>query len=440
MKSALLRTAGLGLASVLMMMNAPAGAQTPERFVPFNEFMQSVRAVNPSAFATPNRVASPSALAEMREHVLKMYSGVTVKHSYSVDSGHFDCVPVAQQPSVRALGGSVASPPPAMDGPPAPGATTSKHEAAVQPTHSADKFGNSIDCAHGTIPLRRLTLNELARFPSLAQFFKKTPQAAAGATPPHPNGMIQPAADGVHHWAHAYQNVANFGGSSNVSVNRPYVNTSKGQIFSLSQHWYAKYVGGKAQTVEAGWQNFPGKYGTENSVLFIYYTADGYNKTGCYNHDCSAFVQVDNSIRLAGGFSHYSVDGGTQYEFKLSWRLYNGNWWLQYGSTWVGYYPGSLWGNANLAKGANSIDYGGEVDGKGSWAPMGSGRFANTGWPHSAYQRLVYYFINNAGNSYWATLTKAPSISASCATVNSYTNNATWHTYLYFGGPGGNAC
>jgi hypothetical protein len=379
----------------------------------------------------------------MRQHVLGMYDSVQVKHSYLLHSQYFDCVPLTQQPSVRALGPqSIAAPPPHL-----PSLTTQdsadgalgrvQPATQVDPQQKVDRFGNSIGCEPGTIPMRRITLDELSRFRSLQQYFRKSPDGTDDQR--FHRGAISPAAV-THKYAHASQSVINYGGSSGLNLWRPFVNTSKAQVFSLSQHWYINFGSGKTQTVEGGWQNFPQKYGSQNSALFIYWTADGYSKTGCYNLDCRAFVQVNNTIRLGSGFANYSVYGGAQYEVLLSWYLYQGNWWLRIGSTWVGYYPGTLWGNANLARFASVIDYGGETVGSTSWPPMGSGRFASTGGTHAAFQRLIQFYQSSAGALANATLT-GQQPSPRCYTLLLRNNsNTAYKTYFYFGGPGGTAC
>ncbi len=437
MRSAMWRSAGIGLASVLLVLNSPVGAQSPDRFVPFSEFMQGLRGATPSAYVGQgqNRVASPRAFEEMRQHLLSMYDDITVRQSHVLDSQHYDCVPVMQQPSVRALGISQLAPTPPAAHAPEGGGRPSGSDLAPQFAQSTDKFGNSIDCAPGTVPMRRMTLDDLARFPTLQQYFQKGPNGAGQA----PGGVQAPVA-ATHKYAHAYQYVTNYGGSSNLALYRPSVNTAAGQVFSLSQHWYVNFQSGKTQTVEVGWQKFPQFYGTTNPVLFIYFTADGYNKTGCYNLTCKAFVQTNNSIHIGAGWSQYSTIGGAQKEVQLGYVLYNGNWWLRYGSTYVGYYPGSLWGNANLSRFAQEIDYGGETVGTTSWPQMGSGRFASQGYPYAAFQRLIYYYATNGGTrAYYAALTKQQP-SPHCYTINAFTGNATWHTYFFFGGPGGTGC
>lgn len=421
--------------------------QTAERFVPFNAFMQGVSAAASAQYsrAPQSQIKSAGDFEQMRRHVVTMYGGVNVKHSYVLGSQHFDCVPVREQPSARLLGlQGIAAPPPA---PATPAGSTAAgndpaapHLAATQTDakQTVDKFGNSVDCKPGTVPMRRITLEELSRFKNLQHFFQKGPDGAG--QPPSQRANLQNAAAAMtHKYAHAYQTVTNFGGSSDLNLWRPYVNTAKGQVFSLSQHWYVSRPGGVTQTVEAGWQNYPQKYGSQNSVLFIYATADGY-KTGCYNLDCPGFVQTNSSIRVGGGFSQYSTIGGTQYSIKLSYRLFSGNWWLAVNGVWLGYYPGKMFGGKGMSLAASTIDFGGETVGSNSFPPMGSGNFASAGFARAAFQKNIFYYANSAGASYWANLIAAQP-SPNCYR-DDVRNNAggSWNSYFYYGGPGGTAC
>ncbi|HVZ52727.1 MAG TPA: neprosin family prolyl endopeptidase [Pseudolabrys sp.] len=416
---------------------APAAAQTASGFVPFGEFIQSVRSANVAAFSG-SRVSGAVEFNEMRQYVLGLYDSVQVHHSYALGSQVFDCVPVAQQPSARDLAPRAIAPPPPM--PPGGGSAGAVQSVTqVDPQQRADAYGNSIGCEAGTIPMRRVTLQELSRFQTLQQFFRKSPD---GTDDQHFNHGVGPSVTATHKYAHAYQNVTNYGGTSALNIWRPSINTAKQQVFSLSQHWYVNFASGKTQTVEGGWQNYPQKYGSQNSALFIYWTADGYNKTGCYNLDCKAFVQTYSSVHLGHGFSKYSTAGGSQYEFTLTWYLYQGNWWMGYGSNWVGYYPGSLWSNKNLAKSSSEIDYGGETVGTTTWPPMGGGSFASKGFKYAAFQRLIKYYNNNSGSGTVvnAMLTMQQP-SPKCYTINVFNNSATnYKSYFYFGGPGGSGC
>ena len=192
------------------------------------------------------------------------------------------------------------------------------------------------------------------------------------------------------------------------------------------------------------WRAYPAKYSTGKSVLFIYWTADAYNATGCYNLDCSAFVQINNSWPLGATFSHYSTKGGTQWEFRMLWWFTGGNWWLYLQGSGsleaIGYYPGSLFGGGQLSKYATAIDFGGETVGTTSWPPMGGGSLAKGGFKQAAYQRLAYYILANA-DSRWASLRGAQE-SPKCYTVKvtPASSGSSWGTFFYFGGPGGKSC
>jgi Neprosin len=241
---------------------------------------------------------------------------------------------------------------------------------------------------------------------------------------------------GVHRWAWGEQAVANNGGDSRLNVWKP--DSSPG-VFSLSQHWYVGGLGDKKQTVEGGWQVYPEKYGTTNPSLFIFFTPDNYD-SGCYNLDCSGFVQINNSWVLGGALGPVSKTDGTQYIFRMQWQLYKGNWWLFLKGTGdyvaVGYYPGSVFNGGQMTKNAEFVKYGGETVGDASdnAGQMGSGAFANTGWRHAAYQRSIYY-IDTALTSHWTQL-NAHQPSASCYTIDMHNNTgSSWATYFYFGGP-----
>jgi len=432
-------------------------------FLPLAEFLPGVAAARFESFARgPGaRVLSAAAFEEMRRHVLSLYEGVALDgvHSFLLDGHHFDCLPIEQQPSVRGLGLThVETAPLPLSAAAEPGGDASGEPAepparATSPLTlgSRDGFGNEIHCAAGTIPMRRVTLEEMTRFETLRQFFEKGPGGAGqielgGGRVEDLEEKAAPAKP-VHKYAHAYEQVDNRGGSSLINLWMPPINTGATQVFSLSQHWYAG--GNPLQTVEGGWQAFPQKYNTVNSVLFIYWTADGYRRTGCYNLDCAAFVQTNSSWALGATFSHYSTPGGTQYEFELQWQLSGGNWWLFLGGSGspeaIGYYPATLYGHGQLASFATEIDYGGEVVGTTSWPEMGSGVPASRGFRHAAYQRQIFYDDLSAV-THWSTLTPYDTPRSrgrgSCYSIlfTPASAGGAWDSYFFFGGAGGGGC
>lgn len=294
--------------------------------------------------------------------------------------------------------------------------------------------------------MRRVTLEETSRFATLHNFFEKGPDGS-GQVP----GMqgARPMGTLAHKYAFTYQGVYNTGDSVTLNLWSPYVNTGLGEIFSLAQSWtMATYP--VLQTAEVGWQNYPAQYGGENSRLFIYWTADGYNKTGCYNLTCGAFVQTSRSWTFGADFYNYSKIGGAQYEFRAEYWWYEGNWWLGLGTatniTWVGYYPGSLYGGGTMSTHAQVIEFGSESVGSNPWPPEGSGDWASNGYLYAAYQREIVYFASPNGPAYWANLT-ADQPSSNCYTIlgpywggNGPPSTSQWGTHFFFGGPGGYGC
>jgi hypothetical protein len=470
---------------------------------PFQQFLDLVPQAKPEHFVnTPDsRVTHAGAFEQMKAHVLHRYAGVESQHSFEDANGSvFDCVPIEQQPGRR---GSHAPLPKAPDLPrhSEPGATASPRSRLVPPLRPErlDRHGNSMFAPDGTIPIRRLTLENLARFESLRQFLQKSPfgsgrppraserMRAATATSnlgsigldlsgadlrgadlrrTNLSGVNLSGADlrgadlreailgsaesgaalvtppGVdlsqHLWAHAAQSVANGGGHSFLSIFDPPIGPN--QVFSLCQHWYIAGSGEGLQTVEAGWQVFPQHYRGTNPVLFVYWTADNYNNTGSYNLDQpSMFVQTSSSWMIGGALSS-GTPGGEQQEIELAYHLSEGNWWLYVGGEnsghHIGYYPASQYGTGPLASGqASEIDYGGEVVGSGSWPPMGSGGFAEAGWQHAAYQRDIHYYPPGGGIAI-PDLIGATSAPRWYSVVVSR-RPPPWNETIFLGGPGG---
>lgn len=442
-----LRSALLALSVPLLALAAEA-QKAPVTFVPFDQFIQGVASADASELiARPSaKVTTTASVEEMRQHILSLYQGVQVAHSYVLDSQTFDCVPIQQQPSVRILGLSkIAAAPPTS----APAGVAGEGDHSIPAKLSQlpvakteDDFGNSLGCEANTIPMSRVTLEQLSRFETLQKFFEKGPNGSG-----HPLEPAQAAPSATPTSAHAYsltyQFVNNLGPSTNINLWRPYVYTNQNEIFSLAQLWTIGSSSGPVQTAETGWQNFPALYGNENSNLFIYWTADGYQSTGCYNLTCPGFVQTSSSLHLGAGFSDYSIFDGPQYEIRLQYLLYQGNWWLRVGDNWVGYYPSSIYKGGQLSLYSNLLEFGSEsvpgyFEGVNVWPSEGSTLFSSNGWSYAAYQRLIYY-VNTSGTSVWASLTKDQP-SPSCYTITGPANSSSWGEYFYFGGPGGSGC
>jgi Neprosin len=402
----------------------------------FEDFRNEVQTAQHATYrAGPRaRVAGPDAFEEQRQHLIKLYGGVTARHSFIDSAGQvFDCIPIEQQPALRLRGESLKTPP-SLPG--AAGAASKPPGAAFAPLGEGrvDRYGNPMSCPPGCVPMRRITLDELTRFETLGHYLRKSPRRGAPAVIEKPDAPS--AAGPPHEYAHANQMVANLGGHSILNVWSPTVSAADG--FSLAQHWYVAGEGMGLQTAEVGWQVYPQHYGQSAPVLFTYWTRDGYHQTGSYSLEGGDFVQYSSTCPVGVAIEDISQLNGDQAEIEIAYYLTNGAWWLFIGGSQpanaVGYYPVSLYQNGPMATGAAEIDYGGETVSSSVYPPMGSGNFASTGYKLAAYQRSIQYY-DLAGAAQQANLVKAEQWPSSY-TIEPGTST-DWGAYFYFGGPGG---
>jgi hypothetical protein len=413
----------------------------PTGFPSLKVFIGSIQSARFSDYSAKvaSKVAHEAAFAEMKAHILNLYDKTEVQHSFVDESGAvFDCIPIEQQLSLRGSTGAIPKAPDLPKVMAGGGPQDERKDALIASPlgpDRKDRHGNVMQCPPGTVPIRRVTLEDLTRFGTLQDFFRKGPRGAG-----RPPRAIEPATvPATHRWAHAYQSVNNGGGHSYLNLWDPSIGAN--QVFSLSQHWYVGGSGANLQTLECGWQVYPAMYGDTKPHLFTYWTADDYNKTGCYNLTCSAFVQIGSSFAPGMALGPTSVSGGSQYIIELAYWHTGGRWWLYFngtaGSNVIGYYPDTLYKGGALASQATEIDYGGEVVGTTSFPPMGSGAFANAGWQKAAYQRTIGYWPPQGGAMINAGLTTSQSW-PNCYTAQVDLYGSPWFETLWFGGPGGN--
>ncbi|XP_038698969.1 uncharacterized protein LOC119996414 [Tripterygium wilfordii] len=295
-------------------------------------------------------------------------------------------------------------------------------------------------CPQGTVPIRRITEEDILRASSIERFGMKKPYTIP-QTSPTELGAVQNG----HEYAIAYiygKGAKYYGAKGIINVWKP--NTQLGE-FSAAQIWVlgGPLEFGKLNSIEAGWQVNPTLFGDNNTRMFIYWTTDGYKSTGCYNLKCPGFVQVSYEMSFGGKVSPISQYGGTQFDIPVNiWKdPEQGNWWLQYGHNKpLGYWPASLFNY--LDDSAAAIEWGGEIinqqsGGQHTTTQMGSGHLPGEGFHKAAFFRNLKYVDNTNVFRDPQGLGTFLQQSSNCYDIQKY-NGHVWETSFFFGGPGRN--
>ncbi|KAK1285925.1 hypothetical protein QJS10_CPB20g00479 [Acorus calamus] len=216
-----------------------------------------------------------------------------------------------------------------------------------------------------------------------------------------------------------------FGGRADVHVWNPRVYGEN--EFSLAQIWILSQD--RAHTLEAGWMS------------------DEYRTTGCYNLECSGFVQVNSEYVIGGAIGPVSVYGGHQFylTFSIFQDVENGNWWLQQQNSLIGYWPGSL--DPKFAGGADIVEYGGEIvnggvafgtGGPHTSTEMGSGHFPGEGeGKAAAFSNLQVMDKDKSG--YKSPQDVTPYVGMPyCYDLSLMKTTSNWGVFFFYGGPGRN--
>lgn len=296
----------------------------------------------------------------------------------------------------------------------------------------------------GTVPVLRKDLATISVDGPLSQYLSRHPGWVEG------QGLAAAVAGGgTHHYAITGHRAFNFGADGAISINAPFTETSAD--FSLLQVGIINDEEGALQSVEAGIQVTQGLYGDWGPHLFVYFTTNGYaaagDHQGGYNRDVSGWVQVDGAVFPGAAFSVASTPGGDQYDLFLKYQLYEGNWWLQVGDTWAGYYPGWMYEGgrsptSSLADHSNWVGFMGEVfDSDAVGGPtstdMGSGQWADTQWPWAAYQRNLRFQADPSGSMVDFYPDGLNVSSPSMYGLETHMlSGEEWESYQYIGGPG----
>jgi hypothetical protein len=334
-----------------------------------------------------------------------------------------DCVDALEQPAMRALrrqqGANAKLPTPPVLGPQgqaSPGAP----KRADRPTKRG-RMGLT-GCPDGTVPIRRVSAEEIMSYGSLAAYLRRSPPRVA---PPQVGGSTG------YRYTKVDRSIANWGMEANLSLwNNQEIASGD---HSVSQIFALRGSGGDIQTVEAGWVKRPGGV----AKLFAFTTNDNYINDQCWNTDCFV-MQSGSPFTLDLGWDVYSQIDGNQYDNLM--LLYkdgaNGDWWLRIDGSWVGCWPRSRFDSAGLQSEAAYIGSQGEVyqSAATTTTDMGSGRPASDWYQKAAYQKGLQYV--DTSNFYQSASSFGSSAThSSCySIIAGMDTSSDWQRYFFFGG------
>ncbi|CAL9223702.1 unnamed protein product [Arabidopsis halleri] len=293
---------------------------------------------------------------------------------------------------------------------------------------------DDISCPLGTVIIKRTTLEELIQFQRMKSLgFKYTTSK-----------------DNIHnilnmtgrHFAIAEYYKDNYGATGNINIWDPPVEPDQ---YSLASIYVENGFRDDLQSISAGWIVSP-KLNQNHSGLFTYWTADGHEKTGCYNTVCPGFVQVSSKLALGSLAKPVSIYGGEQYSLEaIIYQQDNvtGHWWFLLKNEPVGYWPRSLFHVQGLANGASRVFWGGEVFNavKQRINPiMGSGHFPQEGFKKAAFVnglKVIDREVEKIRSPPTKDLILFANTPKCYKVVTKSGVGEEWSSAIYYGGPGG---
>ncbi len=383
------------------------------------------------------QLSSAAPISEISKYFANRYFPSDVVHAFTTEFGDdVDCIPFLAQPALRRpeMRGykpqlAPTNPVSIQFAPPASGRTRITFDIGYR---GYDEHGRVRKCPPDTVAMKHYSETMHLGFTSLKQVFAKQPTDIApriGSTQLH-----QEVIAGLH--------IDNWGVTGGFILWNPSVD--RYNEFSLEQLISYGTNAGALQTVEAGLQVYPTKYGDSATRFFIYSTTDNYN-TGCYNNECGNFIQTPGTFCLGCAVGPYSIQNGQHYYIDLAtWKDGDaGNWWINFADHWIGFFPRDNFHNPGLWNSASDANFFGEIiDQNGATlghtkTDMGNGVFPGAGdaaeivWMQD-YPRYGSGFVTQ-NSAYFGSDDRY------CYDGVAPSYNTGDHEHFYLGGPGYNA-
>ncbi|KAG2301322.1 hypothetical protein Bca52824_029973 [Brassica carinata] len=388
---------------------------------------------------------TPSLAIDMKLKALNKPALKTIK---SEDGDIIDCVDIYKQPAFDhpALRNHKIQMKPSVE-------LGSKENNS--PTDGSSKpvtsqiWSKSGRCPVGTIPIRRVSREDISRASSPSSFGRKPPHVYNTLYKSDQHTTNSNSTTGKKHnprpknrsEAMFFAVGSNYlGAQSNINVwNPPGVQKSD---YSSAQMWLlAGDQSEMSEIIEAGWMVNPRVFGDNRTRFFAYWTKDAYRKTGCINLLCSGFVQTSKHVALGAAIEPVSSSGHEQYYIMV--KIYQDpqskNWWLSRHDKVYGYWPSAIF--KHLPQGATQVQWGGEVYSPNvrkkphTKTPMGSGESPIHLWGKACYHAYIRIKDASMQLKYPMPLAEFSDENQCYTTILHKATNVS-EPYLYFGGSG----
>ncbi|KAI3917375.1 hypothetical protein MKW98_027294 [Papaver atlanticum] len=263
-------------------------------------------------------------------------------------------------------------------------------------------------CPSGTVPIRRITREDLVN----VKFFAK---------------KVEPIMQTSVSAEEVILGKKYFGGSASMSIHNLTVDPDQ---FSTSQIWIVNSTRDEMNGIQFGIMKNPSVVGGNFPRLFGFWiVTNGHQVAGCYNMACQEYGQRSYDVHIRV----YRAQG-------------NGHWWLRMGATAemsedVGYWPNEIF--TLLRSSASVVRYGGIVGSmsQASTPPMGNGFLPQLqDSDTTAYMKLMKY-VNEAGASVdldsYSVRTMNGTVPQCYNIMFAGQIGGDWRNTIVYGGPGG---
>ncbi|KAF5202775.1 putative NEP-interacting protein [Thalictrum thalictroides] len=221
----------------------------------------------------------------------------------------------------------------------------------------------NMNCRQGTVPIRRISKENLVTAKSFLQTNLTNVHLLTKASPGMHAAYLKPPNGALYFGARAHFNV------HSLSV--------KADQFTTSQLWIENGPPDQRNSLQAGWMVNEKINGDNATRLYAYWKVDN-SKTGCFNTLCPGFVQVSPGYGVGSQLIPVSTSDNPRYiDITVFQDTVTKHWWLavRRGKKVlnIGYWPKEIL--SQMVGGASFVAWGGLAVGppNGISPPMGNG-------------------------------------------------------------------